>query len=177
MEAIQASVAPVRPAIRLTSPTAPIAAEYLSFRLGAEEYGIEILAVQEIRSYQAPTRIANAPPCIQGVINLRGVIVPIVDLRLRFGLVEVPSDLLTAIVVLNVAQRVVGLVVDAVSDVLQIPDEQVQPAPSFVTTIDAGFITGIGTLPGGASDRMLVLLDVARLLSPPDLGLIAGMAG
>ncbi len=146
--------------------------EFLSFKLGAEEYGMDILKVQEIRSYEAPTRIANAPPFIKGVLNLRGVIVPIVDLRLKFGLADAQYNALTVVIVINVAKRVVGIVVDSVSDVLALPPEQIKPAPQFNSLLDAGFITGIGTAKTGDQERMLILADIERLMSGADMGLV-----
>ena len=104
--------------------------EYLSFKLGAEEYGIDILKVQEIRSYESPTRIANAPPFIKGVVNLRGVIVPIVDMRVRFGLADVQINSFTVVIILNIASRTVGIVVDAVSEVLELGGDAIKPAPN-----------------------------------------------
>ncbi|MCA3253786.1 MAG: chemotaxis protein CheW [Pseudomonadota bacterium] len=150
--------------------------EFLTFRLGAEEYGIDILRVQEIRSYEQPTRIANAPMFIKGVVNLRGVIVPIVDLRLKLGCEKVEYNHFTVVVVLNVKGRVVGVVVDSVSDVLELSREQIKPAPELSSSIDAAFITGIGTVdtaPGdGAAERMLILMDIEALMSSADMGLI-----
>jgi purine-binding chemotaxis protein CheW len=146
--------------------------EFLAFKLGAEEYGIDILRVQEIRSYEKPTRIAGAPPHVLGVTNLRGVIVPIVDLRCRFGLDAVyGSDTVT--VVLGLAGRTVGAVVDAVSDVVALTSEQIKPAPAFGGTIDAGHITGIATLGEGASARMLILLDIEELVTGAEMALVA----
>lgn len=147
---------------------APMPREYLSFRLGGEEYGIDILRVQEIRGYEAPTRIANAPAFVKGVINLRGNIVPIVDLRLRFGCENVDFDGTTVTIVLNVGHRVVGVVVDAVSDVMEIEREAIRPAPELSSTIDSNFITGLAHLDA----RMLILLDIAGLLSSPGMGLV-----
>ena len=109
------------------------AGEYLTFRLGGEEYGIDILRVQEIRSYEQPTRIANAPGYIKGVVNLRGVIVPIVDLRVRLGCAQAEYNHFTVVIVLNVKGRVVGAVVDSVSDVLELPAEAIRPAPPMAT--------------------------------------------
>ncbi len=143
--------------------------EYLTFRLGAEEYGIDILKVQEIRGYEAPTRIANAPSFIKGVINLRGAIVPIADLRLRFGLGEAQYDSLTVVIVLNVAGRVIGIVVDSVHDVLELPPDAVRDAPQISAVVDPGFITGLGAL----GDRMLILVDIERLIMAPSMA-IAG---
>ena len=143
--------------------------EFLTFRLGAEEYGIDILRVQEIRSYEAPTRIANAPPFIKGVVNLRGVIVPIVDLRLKLGCEAVEYNEFTVVIVLNVAGRVVGAVVDSVSDVLELSNDAVKPAPELASSVDTSFITGIGNV----GDRMLILMDIEAFLSSPDMCLIS----
>jgi purine-binding chemotaxis protein CheW len=138
------------------------ASEFLTFRLGAEEYGIDILRVQEIRSYEPPTRIANAPAFIKGVINLRGVIVPIIDLRLKLGCAEVAYNSFTVVVVLNVHGRVVGAVVDSVSDVLQLGADAIRPAPELVSATDSAYITGIGAIRSSdsASPRMLILIDI-----------------
>lgn len=144
------------------------AQEYLSFRLGGEEYGIDILKVQEIRGYEAVTRIANAPGFIKGVINLRGVIVPIVDLRLKFQLGEAQYNEFTVVIILNVARRVVGVVVDAVSDVLALAPEQVRAAPEFNSLLDASYITGLGAV----ADRMVILVDIERLMTAEDMALI-----
>jgi purine-binding chemotaxis protein CheW len=146
--------------------------EFLTFRLGGEEYGIDILKVQEIRGYEAVTRIANAPPFIKGVVNLRGVIVPIVDLRVKFELGEARYDAFTVVIILNVAGRVVGAVVDSVSDVLELDDKQIKPAPEFNSLLDAGYITGLGTVESGDAERMLILVDIERLMSSPDMGLL-----
>jgi purine-binding chemotaxis protein CheW len=139
--------------------------EYLSFQLGSVEYGIDILKVQEIRGYEAPTRIAGTPPHIRGVLNLRGVIVPVVDLRLRMGLADAGFDRLTVTIVLHLDQGLVGAVVDAVSDVTLLDAAQIRPAPQFDNTVDADYITGIGTLGEGGRQRMLVLLDIEQLMA------------
>ena len=154
----------VQPAGAPVAPKAAVAGEYLSLRLGAEEYGIDILRVQEIRSYEAPTQIANAPSFIKGVVNLRGVIVPIVDLRLKLALSSAEYNVFTVVIVLNVGNRVVGVVVDSVSDVLQLASGDIKPAPDFSATVDAGFITGIGTVKDGDKERMLILVDIEQLL-------------
>jgi purine-binding chemotaxis protein CheW len=150
--------------------------EFLTFRLGAEEYGIDILRVQEIRSYEQPTRIANAPMFIKGVVNLRGVIVPIIDLRLKLACENVEYNSFTVVVVLNVKGRVVGAVVDSVSDVLQLGKDQIKPAPAMNSSVDASFITGIGAIKTGqgddTSERMLILMDIEGLMSAADLGLV-----
>jgi purine-binding chemotaxis protein CheW len=148
--------------------------EYLTFRLGAEEYGIDILRVQEIRSYEAPTRIANAPAFIKGVVNLRGVIVPIIDLRLKLGCDRAEYNQFTVVIVLNVKGRVVGSVVDSVSDVIELGREQLKPAPALASNIDAGYITGIGTARQGDAERMLILMDIEALMSSAEMGLMQG---
>jgi purine-binding chemotaxis protein CheW len=147
------------------------AREILSFKLGAEEYGIDILKVQEIRGYEVPTRIANSPAFIKGVVNLRGVIVPIVDMRMRFNLDDVKYDSFTVVIILNVAGRTVGMVVDSVSDVLELQPEQIRPAPEFNGAIDANFITGLGTVKHGDAERMLILMDIEQLMRSPEMGL------
>jgi purine-binding chemotaxis protein CheW len=145
------------------------ASEFLTFRLGAEEYGIEILKVQEIRGYETPTAIANAPAFIKGVINLRGAIVPIVDLRIKFKLSEAKYDEFTVVIILNVAGRVLGVVVDAVSDVLTLAAEKIRPTPEFASTsFDTKYITGLGTV----DDRMLILVDIEKLMTGDDMALV-----
>jgi purine-binding chemotaxis protein CheW len=150
--------------------------EFLTFRLGAEEYGIDILRVQEIRSYEQPTRIANSPSFIKGVVNLRGVIVPIIDLRLKLGCDTAEYNTFTVVVVLNVRGRVVGAVVDSVSDVLELSRDDIKPAPELNSNVDAGFITGIGTITQGhgesETERMLILMDIEGLMSSADMGLV-----
>jgi purine-binding chemotaxis protein CheW len=142
--------------------------EFLTFRLGAEEYGIDILKVQEIRGWEVPTAIAGTPEFIKGVINLRGTIVPIVDLRLKFGLAKVNYDEFTVVIILSFARRVVGIVVDAVSDVITLAPQQIQPAPEFGAALDTRFITGIGTV----EERMLILADIERLMTSRDMQLV-----
>jgi purine-binding chemotaxis protein CheW len=148
------------------------AREFLTFRLGAEEYGIDILKVQEIRGYEQPTRIANAPAFIKGVVNLRGVIVPIVDLRMKFNLGEPNYDSMTVVIILNVAKRVIGVVVDSVSDVLELKGGEIKPAPQFNGAVDAGHITGLGSVKNGEEDRMLILVDIEALMASADMGLV-----
>ncbi len=149
--------------------------EYLTFRLGGEEYGIDILRVQEIRSYEAPTRIANAPSFLKGVVNLRGVIVPILDLRLKLACDSAEYNGFTVVIVLNVHQRVVGVVVDSVSDVLELSSEQIKAAPQLNSSVDAGFITGIGAVKNGEAERMLILVDIEALMGSADMGLIESL--
>ncbi|MBK8016858.1 MAG: chemotaxis protein CheW [Betaproteobacteria bacterium] len=147
---------------------AQAAGEFLTFRLGEEEYGIEILKVQEIRGYDAVTTIANAPSFIKGVINLRGVIVPIVDLRIKFGVGQADYNQFTVVIVLNVGSRVVGIVVDSVSDVMTLTSEQIKPAPEFSSSFDTRYLTGIGAI----DDRMLILVDIERLMLSSDMALV-----
>ena len=142
--------------------------EFLTFTLGAEEYGIDILKVQEIRSYEQPTRIANAPAFVKGVVNLRGVIVPVVDLRLKLGCETVEYNSFTVVIVLNVKGRVVGAVVDSVSDVLELNKESIKPAPEMASAVGNGYIMGIGSI----NDRMLILMDIEALMASNEMGLI-----
>ena len=145
-----------------------VTSEFLTFRLGAEEYGIDILRVQEIRSYEAPTRIANAPSFIKGVVNLRGVIVPVVDLRIKLNCDKVEYNGFTVVIVLNVHGRVVGAVVDSVSDVLEMSADLIKPAPEMHTSVDTSFITGIASV----GERMLILMDIEALMTSADMGLM-----
>jgi purine-binding chemotaxis protein CheW len=142
--------------------------ELLTFTLGREEYGIDILKVQEIRGYDAVTAIANAPEFIKGVVNLRGVIVPIVDMRIKFKLGEVSYDETTVVIILNVANRVVGMVVDGVSDVLTLKPEQIKPAPEFGAALDTRYLQGLGTV----DERMLILVDIEKLMTGREMELV-----
>ncbi|TXG79294.1 MAG: chemotaxis protein CheW [Thermomicrobiales bacterium] len=148
-------------------PTEAGAQEFLTFALGVEEYAIDILKVQEIRGYDVVTTIANTPAFIKGVINLRGVIVPIVDMRIKFNLGKVEYNEFTVVIILNVSGRVVGMVVDSVSDVITLESEQIKEAPQFSGASGTDYITGIGTL----ADRMLILIDIERLMLSRDMGL------
>lgn len=141
------------------------ASQYLTFALGAEEYGIELLKVQEIKGYTSVTPIPNTPPYIKGVMNLRGAVIPVVDLRARFGMEEISYTKFNVIMVINVGTRVVGLLVDAVSDVLNLEPGDLRPAPDFGTQADTRFITGMAS----AGDKMSVLLDMDTLLTEADL--------
>ncbi|SEP79717.1 purine-binding chemotaxis protein CheW [Solimonas aquatica] len=143
-------------------------AEFLTFRLGDEEYGVDILKVQEIRGYDSVTRIPDAPDFIKGVINLRGTIVPVVDMRIKFRLGKAEYNEFTVMIILNVSGRVVGMVVDSVSDVMQLGSEQLRPPPDIAGAVSSKFITGIGTL----EDRMLILVDIEKLMSSQDMALI-----
>ncbi|MGC4062249.1 MAG: chemotaxis protein CheW [Aquabacterium sp.] len=155
----------------------PAGREYLTFRLGSEEYGIDILKVQEIRSYEQPTKIANAPAYLKGVVNLRGVIVPIVDMRVKFNCLEddgqTDMSSFTVVIVLNVRGRVVGAVVDSVSDVMQLAEQAIQPAPEMSTSVvDTTYITGIANV----NERLLILMDIEALMSSAEMGLINNLS-
>ena len=154
---------------KLGDLTSAGAREYLTFRLDQEEYGIDILKVQEIRGYEPPTRAADAPNFIKGVVNLRGTIVPIVDMRLKFNCANAEYNSFTVVIVLNLRQRIVGIVVDSVSDVMELPPENLRPAPDLDSGIDSGAVLGLGSL----GDRMLILLDIERLMSASDMGLVS----
>ncbi len=146
--------------------------EFLAFTLGKEEYGIDILKVQEIRGYETVTRIANSPDFIKGVVNLRGIIVPIVDMRIKFHLGEPTYDQFTVVIILNVAGRVVGMVVDSVSDVTTLSPEQIKPAPEMGTALNTDYLIGLGTI----DQRMLILVDIDKLMSSAEMGLIDKIA-
>ena len=150
----------------------PGGGEFLTFRLAAEEYGIDILKVQDIRSYEPPTRIAHAPGYVKGVVNLRGVIVPIVDLRLKLGCASAEVNAFTVVIVLNVRGRVVGAVVDSVSDVLELRPGDISAAPEMNADADMRFVTGIGSV----GERMLILADVEALVAGSDADGLFGSA-
>jgi len=143
--------------------------EVLSFRLGGEEYAISILKVQEIRGYDAVTRIASAPEYLKGVINLRGIIVPIVDMRIKFRVGEATYDAFTVVIVLNINGHTIGMVVDSVSDVVTLTPDQIKPAPDLGTSVATEYLQGLGTV----GERMLILLDIDRLLGSEEMGLLA----
>ena len=134
--------------------------EFLSFRLGAQEYGVDLLKVQEIRSYQEPTRIANAPACVRGVLNLRGVIVPVIDLRTLLGMSNPRFDTVTVTVVVNVGDQVIGGVVDAVSDVVSVEASQMRPLPELDGVANSELFSGLAAL----DERMLLLVNLDALL-------------
>jgi purine-binding chemotaxis protein CheW len=146
--------------------------EYLTFTLGDEEYGVDILMVQEIRGYEAVTKIANAPEFIRGVINLRGIIVPVVDMRIKFNLENVVYNQFTVVIVLNVCGRVIGMVVDGVSDVIELTPEQIHETPEFGSSLDTQYLIGLGTVDA----RMIILVDIERLMSSQEMDLIAKAA-
>ena len=146
--------------------------EFLAFKLGSEEYGIDILKVQEIRGYETVTRIANAPDFLKGVVNLRGIIVPIVDMRIKFQLGDPVYDQFTVVIILNIAGRVVGMVVDSVSDVTTLSPAQIRPAPDMGSALNTDYLIGLGTL----DERMLILVDIDLLMSSAEMGLMDKLA-
>ena len=145
------------------------ATEVLSFRLGGEEYAISILKVQEIRGYDAVTRIANAPEYLKGVVNLRGSIVPIVDMRIKFNVGAPTYDAFTVVIVLNINNHTIGMVVDSVSDVVTLTPDQIKPAPDLGATVSGEYLRGLGTV----GERMLIMLDIDKLLGSEEMGLLA----
>lgn len=153
-------------------PIESVASEYLTFVLGGEEYGIEILKVQEIRGYDTVTKIANTPSFIKGVVNLRGRIVPIVDLRIKFNLENKQYDEFTVVIILNLRGRVVGIVVDGVSDVMDLPAEHIREVPDLVSNIDTQYILGLGSI----EDRMLILIDIEKLMNSQEMELLETVA-
>ena len=150
------------------SATAPGQRELLTFTLGKESYAIDILKVQEIRGFEAPTRIANTPDFIKGVINLRGHIVPIVDLRLKLGVGEAHYDSGTVVIILNILKRVVGVVVDGVSDVITLGDDAVKPAPEFGSTLDTQYVVGLASV----GEELVILVDIEHLMGSRDMALV-----
>jgi purine-binding chemotaxis protein CheW len=146
--------------------------EFLTFSLGDEVYGIDILMVQEIRAYEVATKIANAPDHLKGVINLRGAIVPIVDMRVKFRMANVEYNEFTVVIILNVRDQVIGMVVDSVSDVIALMPEQIHPAPPLGNSIDTQYLIGMGT----TDDRMIILIDIERLMSSDELDLLNTVA-
>lgn len=146
--------------------------EYLTFTLGGEVYGIEILKVQEIRSYEQATKIANTPDFIKGVINLRGSIVPIVDLRMRFNLNSVEYNDFTVVIVLNLNKRIIGIVVDSVSDVLALSDAQISSVPDLVASIDTKYLLGLATV----DQQMLILLNIEQLMTSQEMALVEAVS-
>lgn len=146
--------------------------EVLAFKLGDEEYGINILKVQEIRGYDLVTHLANVPEFIKGVINLRGIIVPIIDLRIRFNLKQPSYDQFTVVIILNIGKQVMGIVVDGVSDVVTLSAEQIKPPPPMSTSLGTDYLTGLGTV----DDRMLILVDIERLMAEPEMRIDTALA-
>ena len=152
-----------------TGATSAVASgQYLTLRLGKEEYAIDILRVQEIRSYEEPTRMVNAPSFIKGVVNLRGVIVPIIDLRMKLNLEQVDYNEFTVVIILNVRGTVIGAVVDSVSDVVTLAADTIKPAPQFDAVVDARFITGLANV----GERMLIIMNMEAMLSNAEMGML-----
>lgn len=148
------------------------ALEFLAFTLGQEEYGIDIQKVQELRGYDTVTQIANSPDYVKGVVNLRGVIVPIVDMRIKLKLGTPTYDQCTVVVVINIAGRTLGMVVDSVSDVITLAAEQIKPPPQIGAALDTDYLIGLGAL----DERMLILIDIEKLMSSADMGMIKAIA-
>lgn len=142
--------------------------EYLTFVLGDENYALDIMTVKEIRGYESVTKIANAPDFIKGVINLRGDIVPIVDLRIKFNVSEATYNEFTIVIMLNLHDRIVGIVVDGVSDVIRLSEEEVRPPPEFGVAFDSKFLHGLAAL----EDQMVILINIESLISSDELGLV-----
>ena len=141
--------------------------EFLTFTLGDENYALDILAVKEIRGYESVTKIANAPPFIKGVINLRGDIVPIVDLRIKFSVGSATYDEFTIVIVLHIHNRIVGIVVDGVSDVVSLNKTQLRPPPDFGVAFDSHYLLGLATI----NEQMIILVDINELISSEEMGL------
>jgi purine-binding chemotaxis protein CheW len=142
--------------------------QYLTLRLGQEEYAIDIQRVQELRFYEEPTRMVNSPPFIKGVVNLRGVIVPIADLRIKLQMETVEYTDFTVVIILNVQGTVVGAVVDSVAEVLTIAADSIKPAPQFDAMMDARFIVGLVK----EGEKTLIVMDVDALMSNAELGIV-----
>ncbi|HWV62227.1 MAG TPA: chemotaxis protein CheW [Oxalicibacterium sp.] len=153
-----------------SSPTAE--QEFLAFTLGQEEYGINLHNVQELRGYETVTQLANTPAYLKGVLNLRGTIVPIVDMRIKLNLGEPVYDQFTVVIVLNIRGRTMGIVVDGVSDVVALAADQLRPAPQMGVAVATDHLFGLGVL----DDRMLILLDIDRLVDADALGLVEKFA-
>jgi purine-binding chemotaxis protein CheW len=167
--AVVSAATELAPAGVLDSEQEDAGAQYLTFSLAGEEYGVEILRVQEIKGWTPVTRIPNTPEYVRGVLNLRGTIVPIIDLRMRFNLEQVEYTPTTVVIVLSIVigstRRTLGVVVDGVSDVVQVARDDVKPTPDFGTSVDTDFIRGLAT----AGEAMVMLLDVDRLLTADEL--------
>ncbi len=148
--------------------TAALSGQYLTLRLGGEQYAIDILRVQEIRSYEEPTSMVNSPSFVKGVVNLRGVIVPIVDLRMKLNIAKVEYTEFTVVIILNVKGTVVGAVVDGVSDVVTLDANTIKPAPQFESSIESRFIVGLANL----GERMLIVMNIETLMSNSELGMM-----
>jgi len=144
-------------------PTVP--SQYLTFTLSEQSFGIDILKVQEIKGYTGVTPIPKTPPQVKGVVNLRGIVIPVVDLRVKFSTGSCQYDKFTVVVVVMVGEKTVGLVVDAVSDVLDIPASAIRPAPDLGAHVDTRYISGVATI----GETVTVLLDIGQLLAAGEL--------
>jgi len=142
--------------------------EFLTFSLADEHYALDILSVKEIRGYEAVTKIANAPAFIKGVINLRGDIVPIVDLRIKFNVGSATYDEFTIVIVLHVHDRIVGIVVDGVSDVVNVSKEQLRPPPNFGVAFDSRYLLGLATI----NEQMIIFVDINQLITSEEITLL-----
>ena len=147
--------------------------EFLTFTLGDEHYGLDIMQVREIRGYEPVTKIANAPPFIKGVLNLRGDIVPIIDLRVKFDIGEPTYDEFTIVIMLHIGERIVGIVVDSVSDVINITAEEMKPPPEFGVAFDSQYLHGLVAM----NEQMIILLNIEKLISSDELGLVDSKLG
>ena len=139
--------------------------EFLAFKIGQEEYGIDIQKVQELRRYELPTQMVNAPDYLKGVVNLRGIVVPIIDMRIKFNLGVASYGDFTVVIILNIAGQLTGIVVDSVSDVITLLPEQIRPAPPLDITRESNYLIGIGALEA----RMLILVDIDKMMWPQEL--------
>jgi purine-binding chemotaxis protein CheW len=142
--------------------------EFLAFTLGSEEYGIDILKVQEIRGYEKVTALPQSPAYLKGIVNLRGIIVPVIDLRVKFGLPDPRYDAFTVVIILRIAQRVIGIVVDGVSDVVQLTAAEIRAAPSLGSLVDSSYLAGLAT----QNERMILLMDIEKFLSSGEMNLL-----
>lgn len=154
------------------APTREASREVLVFVLGKEEYAVDILKVQEIRGYEKVTPLPSAPDYLKGVVNLRGIIVPVIDLRVKFGMAQPTYDSFTVVVILRIAARVIGIVVDGVSDVIRLAPGDVKAAPNLGSVVDSTFLAGLAT----QNERMILLLDIEKFLSSGELNLLAKVA-
>ena len=157
---------------RIATAAEEAGSEYLAFSLGEEEYAVNILKVQEIRAYERVTRIANLPAFIKGVMNLRGAVVPVVDLRLRFNVGNAEYNASTIVIVLNIGERTIGMVVDGVSDVVILKPSELRPAPQIAGVLSGDFLEGIAIL----DKRMLIIVDIDGLMSSKEMGLLDAAA-
>jgi purine-binding chemotaxis protein CheW len=158
---------PVLNAARAQSAPAAPTREFLALRLGDEDYAIDILKVQEIRVFDAVTKLPGAPEYIKGVINLRGLIAPVIDLRIKFGFKDAAYGPFTVLIVLHVHERLVAIVADAVVDVVALTADEIKPRPEFATSVNVEYVTGLAA----KGDHMLILLDIEKLICSQELGI------